>query len=300
MYKNPQLSDTARQLNASLQQFGIELPHAKCLEVLARMDGARTLHVAQARNNAGVRIADVAQAQAEAVMFESLGRYEGRLDSLLAELRSLRLMDDAREVDQLFGSIFRSGDGPVLSAGYGQLTAEEIPDAFDSLVERLKAVLVAKAKAPEVQEPSPLFEGPMLDWNLEQDPQDESLAEKIRQARYRVKVQRDGSQLYVDIAPAHQVPDELEGRAQLSLFIEVNQGLPCVHLSNDLYGDQVLTIFGAAEGLYLRPNDSQLSIRTGVLDAKEHPELAEIQRHETQPPFQRGLSSNHAFIVTKP
>lgn len=276
MYKNPQASDAARQLKDTFKQLGVEVPLTKAAEALARMEGYRTLHVAQAKNNAGVKIADVAKAQAQAVMFERLGRFEGKLDTLLEELRTLKFLTDAREVDALFGSIFRTNDAPVLAPGYEGLTAEEIPDAFQALSERLKKVLVDKAKAPEVQEPSPLYEGPMLDWMMGEGLPDSEITEKSRKARYRVVVERSGSQLYVNIAPAHTNPDELEGKNQMALFIEVNEGLPCVHLSNALYGDMALSVFASSEGLYLREGDLDARLHTGVLSESTHPQLAEL------------------------
>lgn len=296
MYKDPQLSDQARRLRDELGRFGSSLSHAQALEVVAKMEGARTLHVAQARKNAGVRIADVARAQAQATMFETLGRFEGKLDTLLEQLRLFSVLDDAREVDELFGSIFRSGNGPVLASGFTSLRADDIPEEFDKLVQRLSGVLTAAAKAPAQQEPSPLYEGPMLDWALAGGEDD--LTEAQRKARYEVKLQRSGHQFFVDIAPPHKEPDETEGKPQMSLYVEVNHGVPCVHISNDLYGDQVLTVFATEDGLYLRPDAGDLWVRTGVPDEDKQPGLHAQHARETEPPFGLRGAANHAFIVT--
>jgi len=48
MYKNPELSSMAKILAAELKDQGFELKHTKALELVAKMHGARTLHVHQA------------------------------------------------------------------------------------------------------------------------------------------------------------------------------------------------------------------------------------------------------------
>lgn len=297
MYKDPQLSARARRLREELAKFGTTLTHAQALEVAARLEGDATLHVAQARKNAGVRIADVAREQAQALMFESLGRFEGQLEQLLEQLKLLTVLDDEREVDQLFGSLFRSTNGPILATGFNSLRADDIPAEFDKLVSRLQKVLVAKAKAPEQQDPSPLYQGPMLDWAVACGEADE-MPDDVRQARYTVELKRDGHQFYLDIVPPHDEPQELEGKPQMTLFVEVNQGLPCVHISNDRYGDQVLTVFATSDGLYLRPDAGDVWIRTGAPDAHRQPGLHKHYARETEPPFGTATAMNHAFIVT--
>jgi hypothetical protein len=295
MYKNPQRSDQAKRLREELAKFGASVSHAQALEVTARLEGARTLHVAGARHNAGVRIADAARAQAQALMFESLGRFEGKLDALLEELKLLSVLDDAQEVDERFGAVFRVGNGPVVSPGFDHLRADAIPQAFDNLTARLQAVLVAQAKVQEQQVRSPLYEGPMVDWAVAENA--DSLPEHRRSARYVATVNRDGHQLYLDVAPAHEAPEDIKGKPQMTLFVEVNEGLPCVHISNDRYGDQVLTVFMTEDGLYLRPNANDLPIRTGMPNPELTPGLARIYEAETAPrPF---MTHNHAFIVAK-
>ena len=293
MYKDPQLSERARALRAALKGLDVTVTHSQALEAVSRMEGARTLHVAQARNNAGVRIADVARLQAENVMFDSLGRYEGRLDTLLEELRTLSLLD-ASQSDKLFRSIFRSSDGVVMSEGYESLRAEDVPAAFEALVQRLAGVMVVAAKAPAQQERSPLFEGPMLDWQALESGAD---APQHARTQYRVEVRRDKHQFYLDIVPAHDAPEAIEGMPQMTLFVEVNDGLPCVHVSNDRYGDQVLTVFATGDGLYLRPDSSDLWIQAGA-PTSETPGLQAQYVRETSDPLGRRAAMNHAFIPT--
>ncbi len=295
MYKNPQASDQAKRLRGALTEFGASVTHAQALEVLARIDGVRTLHVAQAKNNSGVRIADVSRQQAEVLMFDSLGKFQGRLPTLLAELRTLVHLD-ARETDELYRSIFREEHPVVVSDSYGHISAEELPDAFERLVKKLQTVLVAQAQAPERQNDSPLYEGPVLDWRVVED--DGDVPQHCRDAAYRIKVERVGHQFYVSLTAANSRPEDLEGQPQLGLIIEVNEGLPCVHVNNDVYGDNVVAIFSTADGLYLRPGDQDSFVCTGV-PGPELPQLHAHWLHETQPPFQHLPARNHAFLVNR-
>ena len=48
MYKNPELSSKARVLARELKAMGLEVKHTQALELLAKTEGARTLHVHQA------------------------------------------------------------------------------------------------------------------------------------------------------------------------------------------------------------------------------------------------------------
>jgi hypothetical protein len=293
MYKNPQLSDTAKRLRTELNNFGCTVTHAQALEIAARLEGARTLHVAQAKKNAGVKIASVAKAQAQAVMFESLGAYVGRVDTLMAELDTLPHLT-ARDADELYRRIFRR-ENPVVLRSSEDVRADDIPVEFAKLVQRLQDVLVAQAQAPQPQESDPLYEGPMLDWRVLED--DDAPA-YCREQAYRVVVKRSGHQFYVDIAPPHESPEDLDGKPQLSLFIEVNNGLPCVHMGNHLFNDQVLTVFSTQDGLYLRPDANDLFIRTGV-PGEELPGLQAQYERETEGPFSARAAMNHAFIAAQ-
>jgi hypothetical protein len=269
MYKNPQTSDQARRLREELAKFDIALPHAKALEVVARLAGERTLHVAQAKNNAGVRIAAVARAQAQVVMFRSLGRFEGNFEGLLAELHVLEMLadsDDTRALDRAYQELFRSDDAPVLREGF-DMRAEEVLAAFKELVVELSTVLEHQARAPaEAPDEGIFYQGPMFDWQVFDNGLSE-VPEALRQ-RYEMtlKQSKAGSQFYLDVAPQHKEPEELDGRPQLGIIVEVNQGVPCVHLTNSMYGDQVLSVFATEDGLYLRP-EAQLYIEQGTPNA---------------------------------
>lgn len=51
MNRDPDFSAQAKRLKVELAQLGVEMSHAQSMELLARTQGARTLHVAKARNH---------------------------------------------------------------------------------------------------------------------------------------------------------------------------------------------------------------------------------------------------------
>ncbi len=69
--------------------------------------------------------------------------------------------------------------------------------------------------------------------------------------------------LSVAIAPPCTSPEQIDGLPQLSLHIEINQGLPCVHLyGNTAYGEVVQSIFADCDGLlHTRPGDASESLQ---------------------------------------
>lgn len=297
MYKNPELSAQSKNLRAALKDVGFEVSHAQALELMARAQGNRTLHVAQAKKaRQGLNIADLALSQAASLMFETLGRYKNNVHGLLESIRAGFALEDAegsRAVEAAMCDIFEQEDSPRVSELFDRLRVDELPSEFEQLVQRLQAVLVSAAGAPEpvASTEQLLYEGPMLDWRVQEG---FDLAELPASQRtlYDVRVNRSGHQLYVDIAVPHQTPEDLEGTDQLSLFIEVNDGKPCVHLTNDRYGDQALTIFSVRDGLYLRPDAANLAIRTGA--CREGSALALVQQEQAQ----QAPTMNHAFIDT--
>ncbi|MNR71819.1 hypothetical protein D3C71_24970 [compost metagenome] len=275
MYKNPELTCQARILARELSSLGVEMSHAKSLEMLARIQGARTLHVLQAANEAVKRTDDLvalANRQAAAVAFEGLGRFCGNVDGLLESIEtavSLEGTQGSRGVEAAMHGIFGQADSPKLSAAFEHLRIEDVPERYRALRAQLLETLVDATgtkggpgglSAPE----KTLYVGPMMDWRLQEGEDTAKSVPPEQRTAYEVKVAKNGYQLYVDIAPVGADVDDLAGRPQLSLFIEVNEGKPCVHMSNDIHGDQVLSVFAASAGLYLRPDSSEARFEAAV------------------------------------
>lgn len=301
MYTNPELSAQAKLLRAELQARGLTLTHAQTLEVFAKSHGARTLHVAQAKTaRQGVNIEQLATRQTAELMFETLGRFEGQVDGLLDAISvgfALEASQGSRAVEAAMHVLFEQPDSPVVSPAFEGLRVDELPAQFALVKQRLLQTLEAVTGAPrsEPESPRDVYRGPMRDWRL-QEGVDTAAVPAHHQTAFEVRVQREGHQLYIDIAPPHAQPDDVQGTDQLSLFIEVNEGRPCVHVSNDCYGDQVLTLFSTRDGLYLRPDSQDLSIRTGGLGA----DSALKQLEDDLQSGGRRSPHNVAFIPTNP
>jgi len=87
-----------------------------------------------------------------------------------------------------------------------------------------------------------------------------------RKGVYRMEMFDHGNQFRAVIAPRHRTPEEFDAKKLncLDLSFEVNEGVPCVHITNDTYGDMVLSIFGTNEGLLVRRQSDTLRFETGA------------------------------------
>ncbi len=296
MYKSPELSSRAKLLCTELAAKGIRLGHAQALELVSKLEGARNLHVAQAQSVAA-RPAEQALAleHAERLMFTSLGRYAGRSQALMQDIRAAFALEYSREVEAAVADIFETEGAPVVQPHVDEFYAiERLPELFERFVaESLALVLRLRTTSPAERKPGAqqvLFQGPVRDWRLEEGADPRELDAEAQRS-WQASVKRSGSQFYVDIAPPHAVPDDIEHADQMSLFVEVNDGVPCVHITNDCYGDQVLTVYATRDGLYLRPDDSRYHITTGVPEGDALQRLEAVHRAA-------GSTMTNAFVCT--
>lgn len=264
MYSNKEASVLAKKLKNALSQIGCDIKHAQALEVIARMQGARNLHVAQARQ-ARLSVRGVAQKQALAVMFESLGRYAQRDAALITELvkvEALAVESDALKLDEAYQSLLLRDDSPLLREEYSHISVEGLHAAFQQLVSTLEAVLIqtsTPATDPQQNQSAAqtdaVKEIVLRDWRIANACE---LPLEHRQP-YAVKTTSQEDSLEVVAKP---LESETAG-CEMSAVVEINQGVPCVHLSNQAFGDMVLTVFATQDGLLLRLQDDTLQLRTG-------------------------------------
>jgi len=166
MYTNQELSAMARNLKTLLADKGLALSHSQTLELLARAQGDRNLHVTQAREREQTPVAGIdANPSGSQAVFAT-------------ELADWRIA---------------SGD--------------DLPDAH---------------RTP-----------------------------------YRVSVKHQGPQVFIDVISAHK-RDIDDSHPELSIGIEINDGLPCLHIGNDVHGDTLLTLYGTRSGLFAAYDDSTL------------------------------------------
>lgn len=110
-------------------------------------------------------------------------------------------------------------------------------------------------------------------WDIEEGTVDPLPNEPV----YDLTIKGEGSQIYIDILPAGlPTPEENESMPQLSLFIEINGGLPCVHIHGDVYGDMIQTIYGTSDGeIIVRPADGDCQDCLHV-DSSYEPDPVEV------------------------
>lgn len=261
MYKLPQLSQQAKALKSCLSKKGISFSLAQCQELLAQVQSHTNLHVAQAKKHKqGIPVQLLAQAQAATTVFASLGRYAGLVDSFWTDVKAalaLEATEGSRGVEAALHDVLEVG-GVAFNAPYDLVPIHELPALYRRLVERLEAQLRDMTQAPETAfRDRALVNTTAFDWRVQEGHKLDDIPAHHRNA-YNLRVAQDGYQVYVDIEPKAKEDD-----AQLSLFIEINEGLPCVHMTHKIFGDMVLSVFATKEGLYCRSGDGKTPPRMG-------------------------------------
>lgn len=297
------MKDQARKLHKALIALNPEvspaLTYAQTLEALSRSQGNRTLHVYKAQKPVvveGKPLMDAARRMATRMFFTELGKWVGKELELLYELDAAFQQEENKGSRFIEARVYELTEESfvIVTPAYEHLRVNEWKPAYESLVVGLAEGLAAEANLePGDCEPATLLKGLARDWRVSEGElsEDEPEAEP-----FEVTVARSapGDQFYVDFVRPHHTGDQLEGTPQLSLFIEVNNGLPCVHMTNDSFGDQVLTVFFTKDGLYLRPDNNKGYIRTGA--PSEGTDLAKVHALETVHPFEGHCN---AFIENK-
>lgn len=285
----------AKTLRSELAGKGLNLTHAQALELAAKTTGHRTLHVAQAQatKEPAIDLDDFALREAGRQMFTHLGIFEGRVLEVMVAIRAAFALEESRDTEHAIHELTVVG-GVKLSDEMEPYRWDQLQEMFDRKVAQIKQLAFELHRSSVKQDADGrevLWRGQMQDWVLEDGEQEQDVTPR-QQRKFDAVITRAGSQLVMDICLPHSHPDQLQGTDCLSLFIEVNRGVPCVHLSNDMYGDQVLTVFGTTDGLYLRPDSSMLSIRTGLPD--EGTTLRAVAEEDRGPAISY---LNDAFIV---
>lgn len=297
MYTNPELSAQAKRLRSALRAAGLALSHTQAMEALAKVNGSRTLHVDQAKKcRQGVDVGELAIRQAADLVFEKLGSYEGNILGLIEAIKAAFVPEDAkgsRSVEAEIHRIFGQPDSPQVSVTFAEFKLQEVPEQFEITRQRLEKTLLKQFEppAPSVDQPQLLYKGPALDWRLSDGFSMEELPAHHRTA-FEARVERSGHQLFVDISVPHSSPEQVVGTDQLTLFIEINEGRPCVHITNDRYGDQVMSVYATKDGLLIRPASTDQWVRTGV--AEEGTALRQL--HDELTHERPALDRNICFI----
>jgi len=119
---------------------------------------------------------------------------------------------------------------------------------------------------PLIEDPSRVvLRRPMVDWELEENP-DASLSEipGWRRGEFELVLEDFGPQFRMSIRPLGTNTETAYGSAIIDVQVEINDGVPCVHLTNDPMGEMLLTVFGTGEGLVVRQEEGE---RRSIADA---------------------------------
>jgi hypothetical protein len=106
------------------------------------------------------------------------------------------------------------------------------------------------------------FRSPMIDWEWNENP-DAGLGfiPERRRTKFEVVLEDFSPQFRVSIRPVGVNLDTCHGKSILDLQLEINDGVPCVHLSNDPDGEMVMSVFGTGAGLVIRQdNDNHVPL----------------------------------------
>lgn len=103
-----------------------------------------------------------------------------------------------------------------------------------------------------------VFRAEAVDWQLAYD-SDIGLDEVPAHHRttFDVIMEQQGSQFRVLMKPKGVHLDNFDGNPVLDVLLEINHGVPCVHLTNDPADEMLVTVFATKLGLVVRPDGGE-------------------------------------------
>lgn len=239
---NPQA--LAKQL---CQEFP-ELPHAKVLDLIAKSAGYT-----------GFR-----------AMKSCLPAVE-ELQELIHRERA-KAMRYAAEVIELFDDATMRADHMLSSTECASviegLAQREIELADKERTKELAAFAKKQKKKDDREDnwETAMFTLPMRAWELAGITEEEAPKEvpPFKQVKYQAYTrvfggfgERSAPTISVDIFPQAENLLDSKPTDRLSISIEINDGVPCVHLGNDPTGETLLSVFGSRDGLLVREGEGE-------------------------------------------
>lgn len=108
-----------------------------------------------------------------------------------------------------------------------------------------------KADGPEMV----LSKREMLDWDHGCETNPAMSKDDPRLRRYSIEIEQNGDATWINVLPEGETVPGYDGKKPaLSVMLEVSNGVPVAHLSNNLE-EQVLSVFSAPEGMLARLED---------------------------------------------
>lgn len=261
MQKYPDYAKQARLLSKQIEgRGGVTLPHQSALEIIARLHGYRNWAACRAATDTVIARLSAAALRKKAInhvmrlAFTRLGSWAGKEEDLLSALRDTANEKDFRSKDRKALALF--DDGQLRQSPDYVLNIDNLVPCLERQISATENLLRSLAQ----EDPADvLLNESIQDWRLAEGYSKNELPPEDCDT-YQLRVTRNSNQFFVDIALPHTKVEELDGTPGLSLFIEINEGLPCVHVTNEVYGDQLLSIFGVAEGLVVRKASEEVSL----------------------------------------
>ena len=268
----------ARTQGARLKKFlglqGISLPHKQCLEAVAAMNGAKNWQTFEASNDADFvvndpdALRDVVETVLEATFFESLPQGT-TLATLYRDTTAANAATEAGEGWHEQKARMNAIWEPVTERDLNIPPARwpvVLDAAIGAATQALRARLTTTPEKPKV-EGTEIFRRLMQDWRIAEGETDIPPTD----ARTYVTRVTNRSMVEMTCAYPHTSMDDLDlATPQLSACLEINGGLPCLHLYTDIYsGEALVSVFAARNGeLILRVNSDSYVMNYG---SSEHP-----------------------------
>ncbi|MDO9179161.1 MAG: hypothetical protein Q7U16_12720 [Agitococcus sp.] len=103
-----------------------------------------------------------------------------------------------------------------------------------------------------------VYRSSAVDWQLSGNP-DISMVDlpASHRQKYDVIVESFGCQFRILMKPEGTTLDNFDGKPVLDVLLEINQGVPCAHITNDPADAMLLTVFANAQGVIVRPDDGE-------------------------------------------
>lgn len=261
MYKQPDVSSMAKTLTAALAEKGLKLTHSQAMELVAKLEGSRSLAALNAQRKEQKRkLKALAESHVAKQLFKSTGRYGASVASLMLALTQLYSSNKSRtEVQSELVRLMEGDNAPVLQEHIAQVySMESLPSLYAVLLSQAESLISMTCLVQEVE--SAVVPGFQLiqDWRLTSGGDDDVPLDQ--QEVFELVLKQTDSGLSIDMAQAHLCPEDLDGKPQLSVIVEINQGVPCVHLTSELYGDSHVSVFGTAKGTIVRFNQQETPV----------------------------------------
>lgn len=159
------------------------------------------------------------------------------------------------DMSKTYDVVFRRGNSSITDV-YHAADENDATRVCTALNLGLSLGSHAKTSGKEPSTHRLLFRQTMKDWMAEAE--GDSAVSPDKQQHYIMEVAQSMRPEKQSAITVTITPENGDCRPAVMLFIEINQGLPCVHLSNEEYADNLLHIFSTREGFAVVPDNDHV------------------------------------------